>query len=99
MGRGLMAYPGGFVVSEPLTGIDPGGIRRMKQTIVRRAKEGASVIVASHLLPLVEEICDRVLILKKGRCALPGTLDEVGGAGSADASLGEVFLGVTAGTA
>jgi ABC-2 type transport system ATP-binding protein len=93
---GLLHSPEVLVFDEPLTGIDPGGIRRMKQTIVRRAKEGAAVIVSSHLLPLVEEICDRVLILKKGRCALAGTLDDVrAAAGSADASLEDVFLRVT----
>src|SRR5436309_14608126 len=71
---GLLHAPEALVFDEPLTGIDPGGIRRMKQTIVKRAKEGAAVIVSSHLLHLVEEICDRVLILSKGRSVLTGTL-------------------------
>ena len=63
---GLLHEPKVLVFDEPLTGIDPGGIRRMKQTIVARARAGAAVIVSSHLLPLVEEICDRVLILSQG---------------------------------
>lgn len=97
---GLLHEPRVLVFDEPLTGIDPGGIRRMKRTIVSRAREGAAVIVSSHLLPLVEEICDRVLILSRGRCALLGTLAEVRAvAGSHDASLEEVFLRVTEGTA
>ena len=91
---GLLHDPKVLIFDEPLTGIDPGGIRRMKQTIVRRAREGASVIVSSHLLHLVEEICDRVLILAKGRSVLSGTLDEIR-AGAADASLEEIFLRVT----
>ncbi len=93
---GLLHDPKVLIFDEPLTGIDPGGIRRMKQTIVRRAQEGASVIVSSHLLHLVEEICDRVLILSRGRSVLFGTLDEIrASAGGGDVSLEEVFLRVT----
>jgi len=92
---GLLHEPGVLVFDEPLTGIDPGGIRRMKQTIVARARAGAAVIVSSHLLPLVEEICDRVLILARGRAVLEGTLEEVRAAGGSDASLEDVFLRVT----
>ncbi len=97
---GLLHDPKVLVFDEPLTGIDPGGIRRMKQTIVRRARAGASVVVSSHLLHLVEEICDRVLILARGRLALVGTLDEIRArAGSGDESLEEIFLRVTEGEA
>jgi ABC-2 type transport system ATP-binding protein len=93
---GLLHDPRALIFDEPLTGIDPGGIRRMKQTIVRRGREGASVIVSSHLLHLVEEICDRVLILSGGRAVLLGTLEEVrAAAGGGDVSLEDVFLRVT----
>ena len=95
---GLLHDPRALIFDEPLTGIDPGGIRRMKKTIVARAKAGGAVIVSSHLLHLVEEICDRVLILSKGKMILAGTLDEVRAAGGgADASLEEVFLKLTEG--
>ncbi len=93
---GLLHDPSALVFDEPLTGIDPGGIRRMKQTIVRRAKEGAAVVVSSHLLPLVEEICDRVLILSRGKLALLGSLDEIR-AHAGEESLEEIFLRVTEG--
>jgi ABC-2 type transport system ATP-binding protein len=93
---GLLHDPQALVFDEPLTGIDPGGIRRMKQTIVRRAQDGAAIIVSSHLLHLVEEICDRILILVRGRAVLTGTLDEVrASAGGADSSLEDIFLRVT----
>jgi ABC-2 type transport system ATP-binding protein len=67
----------------------------MKQTIVRRAAAGASVIVSSHLLPLVEEICSRVLVLSRGKAVLFGTLDEIRANAGGDASLEEIFLRVT----
>jgi ABC-2 type transport system ATP-binding protein len=91
---GLLHDPEVLVFDEPLTGIDPGGIRRMKQTIVRRAEAGAAIVVSSHLLPLVEEICHRVLILSKGRAVLSGTLAEVMAQAG---SLEELFLRVTEG--
>ena len=93
---GLLHDPQVLIFDEPLTGIDPGGIRRMKHTIVARARAGASVIVSSHLLHLVEEICDRVLILSRGRLVLLGTFAEIrAAAGGGDVSLEEVFLRVT----
>jgi ABC-2 type transport system ATP-binding protein len=92
---GLLHDPGVLIFDEPLTGIDPGGIRRMKQTILSRARGGAAIIVSSHLLHLVEEICTRVLILSRGRCVLHGTLDEVRASAGGDASLEDVFLRVT----
>jgi ABC-2 type transport system ATP-binding protein len=95
---GLLHDPEVLVFDEPLTGIDPGGIRKMKQTIVRRAAAGAAVIVSSHLLPLVEEICGRVLVLSRGKAVLMGTLDEIRANAGGDASLEEIFLRVTGGT-
>jgi ABC-2 type transport system ATP-binding protein len=93
---GLLHEPRVLIFDEPLTGIDPIGIRRMKQTILARAKAGAAVIVSSHLLHLVEEICDRVLILHRGRSILLGTLDEVRAAsGGGDVSLEDVFFRIT----
>jgi ABC-2 type transport system ATP-binding protein len=56
------------------------------------------VVVSSHLLPLVEEICDRVLILSRGKLALLGSLDEIR-ARAGEESLEEIFLRVTEGPA
>jgi ABC-2 type transport system ATP-binding protein len=74
---GLLHHPGALLLDEPLTGLDPVGIRRMKATIVRRAEEGAAVILSSHLLHLVEEICTRVLIMNRGRAVAFGTITEI----------------------
>jgi ABC-2 type transport system ATP-binding protein len=74
---GLLHRPGALLLDEPLTGLDPVGIRRMKTTIVRRAEEGAAVILSSHLLHLVEEICTRVLIMHRGKAVAFGTIPEI----------------------
>jgi ABC-2 type transport system ATP-binding protein len=94
---GLLHDPQVLIFDEPLTGIDPIGIRRMKRTILARAQAGAAVIVSSHLLHLVEEICDRVLVLHRGRCVLLGALEDVRAAGGDDVSLEDVFLRITEG--
>ena len=74
---GLLHDPRALLLDEPLTGLDPVGIRRMKATIVRRAEEGAAVILSSHLLHLVEEICTRVLIMNRGEAVAFGTIAEI----------------------
>jgi len=94
---GLIHDPKALVFDEPLTGLDPAGIRRMKQTIVDRARQGAAVLLSSHLLHLVEEICTRVLILQRGRMVAIGTIPEIL-AGRPDLqgkSLEDIFLALT----
>jgi ABC-2 type transport system ATP-binding protein len=74
---GLLHDPAALLFDEPLTGLDPAGIRRMKQTIRERARQGAAVVLSSHLLHLVEEICTRVLIMQRGRKVALGTIEEI----------------------
>jgi ABC-2 type transport system ATP-binding protein len=74
---GLLHQPQALLLDEPLTGLDPVGIRRMKTTIMQRAAAGAAVILSSHLLHLVEEICTRVLIMRQGSVVAFGTIAEI----------------------
>lgn len=74
---GLLHEPKALLLDEPLTGLDPVGIRRMKATIMQRAAGGAAVILSSHLLHLVEEICSRVLVMQRGRVVAFGTIPEI----------------------
>jgi ABC-2 type transport system ATP-binding protein len=74
---GLLHDPKALLLDEPLTGLDPVGIRRMKTTIMRRAGSGAAVILSSHLLHLIEEICTRVLVMRRGRVVAFGTIGEI----------------------
>lgn len=96
---GLLHQPKVILFDEPLTGLDPHGIRRMKDTILRLAREGAAIVISSHLLHLVEEICSHLLILKQGRMVIHGTLAEVRrrfAETSPEVSLEEVFFRATA---
>lgn len=74
---GLLHDPGVLMFDEPLTGLDPLGIRRMKATIKARADAGAAVVLSSHLLHLVEELCTRVLLLRLGTVVASGTIAEI----------------------
>ena len=91
---GLLHSPKVIFFDEPLTGLDPLAIRRMKETIRRLGEGGAAVVISSHLLHLLEELCSHVLILKKGVRVALGTLNEVRGmfAAQGDSSLEDVFI-------
>lgn len=69
--------PVALLFDEPLTGLDPHGIRILKRSIRSRAEQGAAVIISSHLLALVEDICSRVLMIHAGQRRFCGTLAEL----------------------
>jgi ABC-2 type transport system ATP-binding protein len=74
---GLLHSPSVLILDEPLTGLDPGGMRRMRETIAARATAGAAVILSSHLLNLVEELCTKLLVMRRGEGVAYGTVDEI----------------------
>ena len=94
---GLLHNPSGLILDEPLTGLDPGGMRRMRNTIAARAREGAAVVLSSHLLHLVEELCTKLLVIARGRAVAYGTIDQIVGERPelAGHTLEEVFLMLT----
>jgi ABC-2 type transport system ATP-binding protein len=93
---GLLHDPLALLFDEPLTGLDPLGIRHMKETIVSRGKSGAAVIVSSHLLHLVEEICSRIVIIDRGVKVADGTLAQLRAQSESESNLEQIFLKVTA---
>lgn len=90
--------PVAILFDEPLTGLDPHGIRALKESIRQRAQEGAAIMISSHLLAMVEDICSHVLILSEGTQRQFGPLQhvqrEVAGS-SPSVSLEEVFFRAT----
>ncbi len=98
---GLLHAPRVMFFDEPLTGLDPLGIRRMKNSILNRARAGATIVLSSHLLHLLEEVCTHVLILKRGEKIADGSIAEVAARfsnGEPKVSLEEVFIRATGGT-
>jgi ABC-2 type transport system ATP-binding protein len=95
---GLVRDATTLLFDEPLTGLDPLGIRRMRETIVSRGRAGAAILLSSHLLHLVEEICTRVIIMDHGRKVADGTFQELASRedlAAAGSNLEQIFLRVT----
>jgi ABC-2 type transport system ATP-binding protein len=80
----LLRAPRLMILDEPATGLDPAGMRDMRLLIRRLADDGITVLLSSHQLPEVQELCDRVAIVDKGRVVYEGALADLrrqGGAG------------------
>jgi ABC-2 type transport system ATP-binding protein len=93
----FLREPRVIILDEPLTGLDPRGIRNIKQSIRRRAAAGTAFLLSSHLLGLVEALCDKVFILHRGQKMAFGSLEEIRNLATlhGDASLEDVFFAVT----
>lgn len=92
--------PALLMLDEPMTGLDPRGIRTMKETLLQRAENGAAVIVSSHLLPLVEDMCTHLLVLHRGKLMFTGTIEQArsmmtDAGGGANSTLEDVFFRIT----
>jgi ABC-2 type transport system ATP-binding protein len=70
----LLRNPRLLLLDEPATGLDPAGMRDMRLLIRRLADEGMTVLLSSHLLAEVEELCNRVAIVRAGRMVYEGTI-------------------------
>ncbi|MGO9489436.1 MAG: ATP-binding cassette domain-containing protein [Solirubrobacteraceae bacterium] len=80
----LLRRPRLLILDEPATGLDPAGMRDMRLLIRRLADNGITVLLSSHQLPEVQELCDRVAIVDSGRVVYEGALSDLrrqGGAG------------------
>lgn len=74
---GYLHQPRAVLLDEPLTGLDPRGIRTMKDSIQRLSADGVAFMISSHLLSLVEDLCGSLLVLHRGRQLLHGKLDDL----------------------
>jgi ABC-2 type transport system ATP-binding protein len=70
----LLRDPRLLLLDEPATGLDPGGMRDMRRLVSRLAGEGMTVLLSSHLLTEVEELCNRVAIVRSGRIVYEGEI-------------------------
>jgi len=79
----LLSDPALVILDEPANGLDPAGQREIRELTRELAKEGRGVLLASHLLHEVEQVCDRVIVVQKGKIIASGTIAEVTRGGSA----------------
>jgi ABC-2 type transport system ATP-binding protein len=90
--------PQAILVDEPLTGLDPQGIRVFKRSLQERARQGAAIVISSHMLAMVEDLCTHVLILAGGVQRFFGPIDVLRtnfDHVDAAASLEEIFFAAT----
>jgi ABC-2 type transport system ATP-binding protein len=73
----LLTDPDLVILDEPTNGLDPAGQREIRSLIPRLAAEGRAVLLASHLLHEVEQVCDRVAIIRRGRLVESGTVSDL----------------------
>ena len=93
----LIHDPKLLMLDEPLTGLDAGSARQVKDILAARAKAGAAIVLTTHILEVAERIADRIGILARGKLVAEGTFEALRAArGRIDATLEDVFLDLTA---
>lgn len=97
MGAALIHRPQLFLMDEPFEGVDAVGARLMKDLLLDLVKNGATIFLTSHVLEVVERLCDRIAIIHEGRLVAEGSLEELraqAGAveGEAAVTLEELFV-------
>jgi ABC-2 type transport system ATP-binding protein len=91
MAASLIHHPELFLMDEPFEGVDAVGARLMKDILIDQVQRGATIFLTSHVLEVVERLCDRVAIINQGRIVTNGTLDELRSGGE---SLEDAFVRV-----
>ncbi len=90
----LMHNPPVWILDEPMVGLDPKSAFELKQMMRRHADAGNTVFFSTHVLEVAEKLCDKVIIIKKGKLLFDGKMEELE-ADSKNSSLEEIFLELT----
>jgi ABC-2 type transport system ATP-binding protein len=92
----LLHDPQLIIVDEPIVGLDPAGIRMVKDLLRALARKGTAIFMSTHTLEIAEDLCDRIGIIHQGRLVALGTTGDLRGtARLIDGDLEEVFLRLT----
>ena len=91
MAASLIHHPELFLMDEPFEGVDAVGARLMKDILVDQVRRGATIFLTSHVLEVVERLCDRIAIINNGAIVTSGTLAELRSSGE---SLEDAFVRV-----
>jgi ABC-2 type transport system ATP-binding protein len=94
MAASLIHRPQLFLLDEPFEGVDAVGARLMKDILVDLVRGGATIFLTSHVLEVVERLCDRVAIINEGRVVAQGTIDELRSGGE---TLEDLFVRLVGG--
>ncbi len=86
--RTLLGRPDVLVLDEPTNGLDPGEMREVRELLRRYAESGATVLLSSHLLSEIEQVCSHVVVMERGRLVTAGTVRDL------TAAVGTVYVEV-----
>lgn len=89
----LVHQPKVWILDEPLTGLDPQSAFKLKQLMREHADKGNTVFFSSHVIDVVEKVCDRIAIINKGKLVAVDTLDNI--RQDQSVSLESIFLSIT----
>jgi ABC-2 type transport system ATP-binding protein len=93
----LVHDPRLIILDEPLTGLDAGSARQVKNVLTERVRDGATVIMTTHILEVAERMAERIGVIDHGRLIAEGTLEELRRqGGKAGSSLEDIFLDLVA---
>jgi ABC-2 type transport system ATP-binding protein len=91
----LVHEPKLIILDEPLTGLDAGAARLVKDVLLENVRAGRSVVMTTHILEIAERMADRIGVISGGRLIAEGTLEELRGrVGQGRASLEDMFLAI-----
>ncbi len=94
LAQALLGSPELLLLDEPTTGLDPAHILEVRQAIADCAAAGTTIVLSSHLLSEVEQVCTHVAIMQRGRLVASGAVDEL--VGERGGTLDEVYLSLVA---
>jgi len=94
----LLHGPELLIMDEPLVGLDPRGAARLKEVVAQVAAEGMAVVLSTHTLEVVEQVCDVVAIVDRGRIVASGTLEQLRARHGGSERLEQLFLQLTSTT-
>lgn len=92
----LVHDPSLIILDEPLTGLDAGSARQVKDVLLEKVRQGCTIIMTTHILEVAERMAERIGVIGQGRLIAEGTLDELRARSGRDGTLEEIFLGLVA---
>jgi ABC-2 type transport system ATP-binding protein len=90
----LIHEPKLLILDEPTSGLDPIATRSLNEMLLEKSRNGTTILLSSHLLDQVQKLCHRMAIVRAGRVAAIGTLEELRRRAAADSTLEDVFFAV-----
>ena len=92
----LLHEPSVIIVDEPMVGLDPAGIRMVKDLFRKQAAAGTTIFMSTHTLEIAEDLCDRIGVIHHGRLVAMGTTGDLRGTALIqEGDLEDVFLRLT----